>query len=81
MAVLKFSAERARWVRREQWHPQQEGRDEADGGYVLSVPYSDDRELLGDVLRFGEDVEVVGPGELRTTRVQRALLASAARYA
>lgn len=79
VAVLKFSPERARWVRREEWHPQQEGRDEADGSYVLRVPYADDRELLGDVLRYGTDVQVVEPAELRV-RVQRALLGAAGRY-
>jgi predicted DNA-binding transcriptional regulator YafY len=31
----------------------------------LEIPYSDDRELLGDILLFGPDVEVVGPKQLR----------------
>ena len=79
LAVLRFTPERARWVRREEWHPQQEGRDEPDGSYVLSVPYSDDRELLGDILRFGADVEALEPKELKL-RVQSALLAGAANY-
>lgn len=78
-AVLRFTPERARWVRREQWHPRQEGRDEADGSYRLEVPYADDREILGDILRFGADVQVVGPEGLRR-RVQRALLDAAAGY-
>ena len=29
------------------------------------VPYSDERELMGDILRFGAEVEVVGPSRLR----------------
>jgi len=36
-----------------------------DGSYTLEIPYSDDRELLGDILLFGPDVEVVGPKQLR----------------
>jgi predicted DNA-binding transcriptional regulator YafY len=36
-----------------------------DGSYTLEIPYSDDRELLGDILLFGPDVEVVGPKNLR----------------
>ncbi|HYD76326.1 YafY family protein [Ramlibacter sp.] len=78
-AVLRFTPERARWVRREQWHPKQRGHDEPDGGYVLEVPYSDDREILGDILRFGADVEVLGPADLRR-KVHAASLAIAARY-
>ena len=78
-AVLKFTKERARWVERETWHPQQESRTEADGSYVLSVPYSDDREILGDIMRFGGDVEVLEPRELRS-KVQRGFLEGVGRY-
>lgn len=79
VAQLRFTPERARWVRREQWHPKQRGWDEADGSYVLEVPYADDREILGDILRFGADVQVVGPDALRR-RVQKALLEAVSRY-
>jgi len=79
IAVLKFTPERARWVRREQWHPEQEGKDEADGSYVLSVPYSDDRELLGDILRHGPDVQALLPPDLRA-KAQLLLLEAAGRY-
>lgn len=72
-AVLHFSAERARWVADEQWHPDQQGRFLPDGGYQLSVPYSDDRELLMDILKYGADVEVIAPPELRAT-VKQTLL-------
>ena len=47
------------------WHPRQRGSFEADGSYVLEVPYADHRELLMDILKFGADVEVLGPDELR----------------
>lgn len=76
-AVLRFTAARARWVAREQWHPEQRGRTEPDGTYVVEIPYSDDRELLLDILRYGSDVEVLEPPALRE-RV-RAELAKAAR--
>jgi len=78
-ATLKFTPERARWVVKETWHPQQEARTEPDGSLVLSFPYADDRELVGDILRFGADVEVVGPAGLRS-KVQRGLLAAVGRY-
>ena len=70
-AVLRFTLERARWVAAEEWHPRQKSRFEP-GAYVLEVPYSDDRELLMDILKFGPDVEVIAPPELRA-RVAEAL--------
>jgi predicted DNA-binding transcriptional regulator YafY len=63
-ATLRFTPERARWVAPEQWHPQQRSRVEADGSYVLEVPYTQVPELLMDILKYGADVEVVGPAEL-----------------
>lgn len=79
VAVLRFTPARARWVRREEWHPKQEGHDEPDGSYVLSIPYSDDREILGDILRFGPDVAVVSPPDLRR-KVHQAALSLASGY-
>jgi predicted DNA-binding transcriptional regulator YafY len=52
-------------VKAEEWHPEQKATLHKDGSYTLEVPYSDDRELLGDILLFGPDVEVVGPKALR----------------
>ncbi|MBL8539816.1 MAG: WYL domain-containing protein, partial [Betaproteobacteria bacterium] len=72
---LRFTPERARWVATEEWHPRQRGRFEADGSYVLEVPYSDDRELVMDILRYGPEVEVLGPAPLR--RAVRERLAAA----
>ena len=73
-AVLCFSAERARWVGREIWHPQQKGSFQADGRYRLEIPYSDDRELLMDILRHGPEVEVLEPPALRD-RIREAIAA------
>jgi predicted DNA-binding transcriptional regulator YafY len=78
-AKLRFTPERARWVAGECWHPLQESVFEADGSYVLSFPYSDDRELVGDIMRFGADVQVLGQAALRT-RVQKGLIAAVAGY-
>jgi predicted DNA-binding transcriptional regulator YafY len=78
-AVLRFSKHRAQWVEGEQWHPQQMATREPDGSYLLKVPYSDDRELMGDILRFGADVQVLEPKELRS-KVQKTLLEAAGKY-
>jgi predicted DNA-binding transcriptional regulator YafY len=78
-AKLRFSPVAARWVRTESWHPQQKSVTEVDGSFVLELPYSDDRELLRDILKYGPDVEVLGPDELRA-RVKTALGRAIARY-
>jgi predicted DNA-binding transcriptional regulator YafY len=78
-ATLVFSPEAARWVRAEVWHDQQKGRDLADGRYELKIPYSEAPELVMDILRHGENVEVVEPAELRK-RVAERLAKAAARY-
>jgi predicted DNA-binding transcriptional regulator YafY len=64
-AVLRFSAEIARWVSGELWHPRQESAYDAEGRYLLTVPYAEDTEILMDVLRYGPEAEVLEPPELR----------------
>ena len=64
-ATLRISAQAAQWVSREEWHPDQEGRWLEDGAYELKVPYSDDTELVMDVLRQGSQIEVLSPPSLR----------------
>lgn len=78
-AVLVFSAERARWVADERWHPEQVGQFLTDGRYELRIPYRDDRELVMDVLRHGAEVEVVEPAVLRAA-VEKALRCALDRY-
>src|SRR5512134_3497592 len=78
-AKLRFTPERARWVAAEAWHPQQKSRTEADGSYVLEVPFSDHRELAMDILRHGSHVEVLEPASLRAA-VKEQLAAALARY-
>jgi len=79
-AVLRFSAERARWVADERWHPQQVGQFLTDGRYELRFPYRDPRELVMDILRHGSEVQVVGPEALRAD-VKAALEGALAQYA
>lgn len=64
-ATLRFSEHAARWVADEHWHSQQQGHWLSDGRYELKVPYSNSRELLMDVLKYGPDAEVVSPVSLR----------------
>jgi predicted DNA-binding transcriptional regulator YafY len=64
-AVLKFSIHASRWVEHEEWHPAQVGQYDADGHYILEIPYADPTELIMDILRQGHHVEVLKPMELR----------------
>jgi predicted DNA-binding transcriptional regulator YafY len=78
-ARLRFTPEQARWVASERWHPEQVSRFDRDGSYLLEIPYSNDGELVMDILRYGADVEVEAPAELRR-KVKRRLEEAAARY-
>jgi predicted DNA-binding transcriptional regulator YafY len=77
-ATIVFSAKAARWVADEHWHSKQEGRFLPDGRYELRLPYSNAKELLMDVLRYGADAQGTEPAALRAqarTMLQLALSA------
>lgn len=78
-AVLAFNPQAAQWASREEWHPEQQGRWLEDGRYELRLPYVDDTELVMDILRQGEQVQVLAPPEL-VRAVRRRLAAAAALY-
>jgi predicted DNA-binding transcriptional regulator YafY len=78
-ATLVFAVRAAPWCSREEWHAEQKGRWLDDGRYELVVPYVDDTELVMDVLRQGDEVEVLAPPELRD-KVHARLRAAAAAY-
>jgi len=65
LAQLRFSAFQARWVANEIWHTDQVGQLSEDGSYLLQVPFSDEQELMMDILRYGAHVEVLTPQSLR----------------
>jgi proteasome accessory factor C len=70
-AVLRFTAQRARWVSKEQWHPRQQGRWLDDGRYELTLPYAHAPELIMDLMRQGPEVEVVAPEALRDALIEQ----------
>ena len=78
-AVLCFDVQAAQWASREEWHPLQQGRWRDDGRYELRLPYVDDTELVMDVLRQGEQVQVLSPPSL-VAAVRKRLAAAAALY-
>ena len=78
-AKLRFNPRQARWVASENWHPKQSGQFEKGGYYLLELPYSNDTELVMDILKYGPGVEVISPSTLRNT-VKRQLKAAVAQY-
>jgi len=70
-AVLRFSPEIARWVSRETWHPDQDSEYDQGGFYILRIPYSQDTELVMDILKYGAEVEVLDPPDLRAKLCDR----------
>lgn len=78
-AKLLFTPKQAPWVKSETWHPEQKAAMNEDGSYLLALPYSDPRELLLEILRFGPDVKVLAPPDLQKVVAQR-LRDAAAQY-
>lgn len=64
-ATIRFSPHAARWVADEHWHTQQQGQWLKDGSYELKLPYSNSKELLMDILKYGPDAEIIAPLALR----------------
>lgn len=60
-AKLQFNAKAARWIRAEIWHPDQKQTDLADGSLIMEVPYSDETEMVMDILRHGQNLKVTAP--------------------
>ena len=79
-ATLSFTPWQGRWTSAETWHVDQRSHYDADGRYILEVPYSDDAELLMDILKYGPQVEVLAPPELRAKVAQRLSEAAAQYY-
>ncbi len=79
-ALLRFNTQAAQWVSREEWHPEQQGRWLPDGRYEMRLPYVDDTELLMDVLRQGDEVQVIEPPAL-VAALRSRLLSAANLYA
>jgi len=79
-ATLVFDPEAARWVGEEEWHRHQVVKSLPGGGIQLEVPYSKPQEIMMDILRHGQHVEVIRPASLRSA-VADALRQAAEKYA
>lgn len=71
VAIIKFSSYIARWVKHEQWHPNQIGQWNIDDSYQLQIPYHKDEELLQDIIKYADHAEILAPPELREKAKQK----------
>lgn len=78
-ATLSFQAQAAQWVSREEWHPEQRGQWLAEGTFELQIPFTDETEIVMDILRHGNQVRVLAPDSL-ADRVAEQLEAAATQY-
>jgi predicted DNA-binding transcriptional regulator YafY len=78
-AVIRFSKNAAKWVADEHWHSKQESNVLPNGELELTVPYSDPRELIMDILKYGAEAEVIFPAELRE-EIKKRLWAAQQKY-
>jgi len=79
-AKLRFTPEKARWVSAETWHGQQVSSFDKDGNYVLEFDYNQDPELVMEIMKHGDGVEVIGPASLKT-KVRAELEKALKKYA
>ena len=75
-AVIRFTSQAARWVADEHWHSEQTTKLLPDGGWELAIPYSDPRELIMDIMKYGPDAEVIKPASLRKHVAEKTKLAA-----
>ena len=66
-AVLRFSKSLSRWISKEKWHSNQESEFDHQGRLILTIPFSDDREIIATILQYGSAVEILAPEQLRST--------------
>jgi predicted DNA-binding transcriptional regulator YafY len=64
-AKLRFSPERARYIKKEQWHPKQTVSEDDEGFLTLEFDYHQDAELVMDIIKHGAHVEVLAPNDLK----------------
>jgi predicted DNA-binding transcriptional regulator YafY len=62
---LKFTARVAEWISEQVWYAGQQIQENEDGSICLKFPVADFREVRGEILKYGANVEVLSPLKLR----------------
>jgi predicted DNA-binding transcriptional regulator YafY len=63
--TLRFTPEKAKWIREQIWHRDQKMTVLADGSLELSFPVAGFSEITMEILKHGPGVEVLRPESLR----------------
>jgi predicted DNA-binding transcriptional regulator YafY len=63
--TLRFTPEKSKWIKDQIWHKDQKVKYLKDGSLELSFPVSDFSEIKMEILKHGDDVEVISPKSLR----------------
>jgi predicted DNA-binding transcriptional regulator YafY len=71
--VLKFNKDIKEIIKNQVWFPLQKLEEKEDGSVLLTFPVSDFREIESDILRYGYNIEVLQPPQLRE-RIKDTLL-------
>lgn len=63
-ATIHFSHTAAELVAKQHWHKEQQ-IEQVEGGILLTLPVSDDREIAMKVLQYGSQARVINPPQLQ----------------
>jgi len=63
--TLRFTLEKSKWIKDQIWHKDQKAKYLKNGSLELSFPVSDFSEIKREILKHGDDVEVIKPKPLR----------------
>jgi predicted DNA-binding transcriptional regulator YafY len=63
--TLRFTAEKSKWIKDQIWHKDQKIKLLKDGSLEISFPVSDFSEIKREILKHGDEVEVIKPKILR----------------
>ncbi|MEQ1825132.1 MAG: WYL domain-containing protein [Pirellula sp.] len=63
--TIRLSSNAARWIQEEPWHAQQQLEFESDGTCMLKVPAYHPMEIIPNVLKLGNEAELLEPAEGR----------------
>jgi predicted DNA-binding transcriptional regulator YafY len=63
--TLRFTPEKSKWIKDQIWHKNQKVKLLEDGSLEISFPVSDFSEIKREILKHGDEVEVIKPENLR----------------